>query len=135
MRADDSEGSPSKRKPILGIFSTCCASTDEQSAKSMAHSARQMTFLLMSFLPFLALCSLPHALCNFSPNHLIRSPQHLLRNRETDLLRRFQVDDELEFGWLFDGEIGGLDADRKSTRLNSSHVKISYAVFCLKKKK
>src|SRR5690606_41480620 len=26
------------------------------------------------------------------------------------------------------------DSDRKSTRLNSSHVKISYAVFCLKKK-
>src|SRR5690606_40618947 len=25
------------------------------------------------------------------------------------------------------------EADRKSTRLNSSHVKISYAVFCLKK--
>src|SRR5690606_41229945 len=29
----------------------------------------------------------------------------------------------------------GLPLDRKSTRLNSSHVKISYAVFCLKKKK
>src|SRR5699024_11801340 len=28
-----------------------------------------------------------------------------------------------------------LGADRKSTRLNSSHVSISYAVFCLKKKK
>src|SRR5690606_40813397 len=28
-----------------------------------------------------------------------------------------------------------LGTDRKSTRLNSSHVKISYAVFCLKKKK
>src|SRR5690606_39534195 len=28
-----------------------------------------------------------------------------------------------------------LTQDRKSTRLNSSHVKISYAVFCLKKKK
>src|SRR3989442_11595788 len=27
------------------------------------------------------------------------------------------------------------EADRKSTRLNSSHVRISYAVFCLKKKK
>src|SRR5437870_8580248 len=27
------------------------------------------------------------------------------------------------------------DGDRKSTRLNSSHVAISYAVFCLKKKK
>src|SRR5690625_4500836 len=33
-------------------------------------------------------------------------------------------------------EIGDkLDLDRKSTRLNSSHVAISYAVFCLKKKK
>src|SRR3712207_8890453 len=28
-----------------------------------------------------------------------------------------------------------LDKDRKSTRLNSSHANISYAVFCLKKKK
>src|SRR5690625_7067713 len=39
------------------------------------------------------------------------------------------------------GELGALfengdssDLDRKSTRLNSSHVAISYAVFCLKKK-
>src|SRR5256885_9902584 len=29
----------------------------------------------------------------------------------------------------------GVTADRKSTRLNSSHLVISYAVFCLKKKK
>src|SRR3989454_9321112 len=29
----------------------------------------------------------------------------------------------------------GVQADRKSTRLNSSHLVISYAVFCLKKKK
>src|SRR5207249_9955813 len=38
------------------------------------------------------------------------------------------------------GSVNGLTnlaatADRKSTRLNSSHVSISYAVFCLKKKK
>src|SRR3712207_8056929 len=33
----------------------------------------------------------------------------------------------------FDGAPGL--ADRKSTRLNSSHAKLSYAVFCLKKKK
>src|SRR5690606_41473024 len=32
------------------------------------------------------------------------------------------------------GEVIFTDPDRKSTRLNSSHVKISYAVFCLKKK-
>src|SRR3989454_5498629 len=31
--------------------------------------------------------------------------------------------------------IAGLQRDRKSTRLNSSHLVISYAVFCLKKKK
>src|SRR5439155_15327154 len=31
--------------------------------------------------------------------------------------------------------VGLLRRDRKSTRLNSSHVAISYAVFCLKKKK
>src|SRR5215475_2737757 len=33
-----------------------------------------------------------------------------------------------------DGKFLSYLADRKSTRLNSSHVKISYAVFCLKKK-
>src|SRR3712207_7720311 len=33
------------------------------------------------------------------------------------------------------GHVLPLRADRKSTRLNSSHANISYAVFCLKKKK
>src|SRR2546428_8780586 len=33
------------------------------------------------------------------------------------------------------GDDGGQQGDRKSTRLNSSHDQISYAVFCLKKKK
>src|SRR2546429_4059978 len=33
------------------------------------------------------------------------------------------------------GRLGGRVQDRKSTRLNSSHGYISYAVFCLKKKK
>src|SRR5205807_10275392 len=32
-------------------------------------------------------------------------------------------------------EVGLVDLDRKSTRLNSSHLVISYAVFCLNKKK
>src|SRR3712207_7962356 len=32
-------------------------------------------------------------------------------------------------------EVFGAQQDRKSTRLNSSHANISYAVFCLKKKK
>src|SRR2546426_8401477 len=33
------------------------------------------------------------------------------------------------------GRLSQRDGDRKSTRLNSSHLVISYAVFCLKKKK
>src|SRR3712207_7369751 len=44
-----------------------------------------------------------------------------------------QAADEQQAG---DGQqVHGEDADRKSTRLNSSHANISYAVFCLKKKK
>src|SRR6266496_5730278 len=40
-------------------------------------------------------------------------------------------------GELLEGDhlVGERGLDRKSTRLNSSHVEISYAVFCLKKKK
>src|SRR4051812_10244834 len=40
-----------------------------------------------------------------------------------------EFDDELG-----DFEFGQMQRDRKSTRLNSSHMSISYAVFCLKKK-
>src|SRR3712207_7334107 len=36
---------------------------------------------------------------------------------------------------LVPGGAASAQADRKSTRLNSSHANISYAVFCLKKKK
>src|SRR5690606_40353749 len=42
--------------------------------------------------------------------------------------RHLQLAEPELCGWHIDG-------DRKSTRLNSSHVKISYAVFCLKKKR
>src|SRR5437868_15011202 len=38
-------------------------------------------------------------------------------------------------GLLFFISVSDARPDRKSTRLNSSHVSISYAVFCLKKKK
>src|SRR3989442_5258614 len=46
--------------------------------------------------------------------------------------------DTLHFDRRGDGQISREDLsgiDRKSTRLNSSHVRISYAVFCLKKTK
>src|SRR5688572_30870274 len=44
-----------------------------------------------------------------------------------------------QIGGVLEGLLAGLtnaeQKDRKSTRLNSSHSQISYAVFCLKKKK
>src|SRR2546422_5754597 len=64
---------------------------------------------------------------------------------EGDLLRRLQADvgplpDRGHRGILRRRRLvlrraAGIRADRKSTRLNSSHGYISYAVFCLKKKK
>src|SRR5258707_9985317 len=41
---------------------------------------------------------------------------------------------EDSFAAVFGDQVGH-ELDRKSTRLNSSHANISYAVFCLKKKK
>src|SRR5207248_7648435 len=47
-----------------------------------------------------------------------------------------QKHDERDFVMIGGDGVGdGLQQDRKSTRLNSSHRTISYAVFCLKKKK
>src|SRR5690625_6188010 len=48
---------------------------------------------------------------------------------------KFNFNDNNEFNQI--ASDGGFleERDRKSTRLNSSHVAISYAVFCLKKKK
>src|SRR5438132_8345182 len=43
------------------------------------------------------------------------------------------LEDSVIEGWKTDAEYNR--RDRKSTRLNSSHTVISYAVFCLKKKK
>src|SRR5690606_35219661 len=45
-----------------------------------------------------------------------------------------QSDERAHQSWS-EGDTVESSGDRKSTRLNSSHVKISYAVFCLKKKK
>src|SRR5690606_40077165 len=56
----------------------------------------------------------------------------------TALLGVLLLQEQLRWFHLAGGALtfmGLLVADRKSTRLNSSHVKSSYAVFCLKKKK
>src|SRR3989442_8196311 len=63
----------------------------------------------------LPICAAPASRCAASPPYLQSTRRRPIRWSP---------------GWRT-GRIG----DRKSTRLNSSHVRISYAVFCLKKKK
>src|SRR2546430_9382863 len=56
-----------------------------------------------------------------------------LADRFADHLGRLRLGLRGALARLGEGDRGG--QDRKSTRLNSSHSQISYAVFCLKKKK
>src|SRR3712207_9060376 len=70
---------------------------------------------------------------------LFRSPCRATPQHENESLLLFSKDFDRSIGeglpasTLVGGGLVGLD--RKSTRLNSSHANISYAVFCLKKKK
>jgi hypothetical protein len=60
----------------------------------MAQRIRTVIFFFMSF-----------AVSNVEPllNDFIRSRQHVRRNRQADLLRCLQIDDELKLFWLLDG--------------------------------
>src|SRR2546430_6230390 len=60
---------------------------------------------------------------------LFRSPRVLARQRRHPVLGELLLDRPARLRIAIAG------GDRKSTRLNSSHSQISYAVFCLKKKK
>src|SRR5437870_6648572 len=69
---------------------------------------------------------------------MIRRPPRSTLFPYTTLFRSLSLPDpsyalpDAELGRLLGRDVEG--GDRKSTRLNSSHVAISYAVFCLKKK-
>src|SRR5690625_7934312 len=90
----------------------------------------------------------PHLICCLTPpppSHLPTLSLHdalpishiKALTRDGKEIERFRVSKVLAFRGLTRTEIDEAEAgeDRKSTRLNSSHVAISYAVFCLKKKK
>src|SRR3989442_4046872 len=84
---------------------------------------------------------------------MIRRPPRSTLFPYTTLFRSYSKEMALMLEWFervgYSADIPGLERefgraltklpelalDRKSTRLNSSHVRISYAVFCLKKKK
>src|SRR5690606_31408538 len=65
--------------------------------------------------------------------------EHILEvsgvERDAAIDEAFAINEKWQAGEATFHEARQVALDRKSTRLNSSHVKISYAVFCLKKKK
>src|SRR5688572_32040370 len=77
---------------------------------------------LLSFLFFFLMIRRPPRSTLFPYTTLFRSEQHCTQCRVREHDAAVRADDEHAL-------------DRKSTRLNSSHSQISYAVFCLKKKK
>src|SRR5437660_4115692 len=62
---------------------------------------------------------------------LIQGELELKHHKASEAVALFIESQKIADTWLGRFDLG----DRKSTRLNSSHVAISYAVFCLKKKK
>src|SRR5258706_8513312 len=106
MRAELEESELTNRNPIRGIFVTCCASArGAVVSKTVASSQTQICLLIRSSPVFL-----PTVHCQLLSDNFIRSRQHIGRDRQADLFGGFQVDDELELGRLFDGEIGGRGA-------------------------
>src|SRR2546430_11918386 len=82
---------------------------------------------------FYKICFAPEYL-DFSRSHVswqdAVEPSGPLKKKMLDRVRK-----QLESNpWRWTREMEAEFADRKSTRLNSSHSQISYAVFCLKKK-
>src|SRR5690348_17515335 len=93
-----------------------------QPLHSMQRSASQMNFIRA------IVCSLSRRALDLADRRL-----GLLHHRHADVaVRRRRVE---RFAANDRGRALGVVLDRKSTRLNSSHPCISYAVFCLKKKK
>ena len=72
---------------MRGIFPACCASTEPQSAKSIAQRVRTAIFFFMSF-----------AVSNVEPllNDFISPIQQRLRNGHADLLGRLQIEHQLK---------------------------------------
>src|SRR5437773_9753280 len=79
------------------------------------------------------LCLLPRDVVDFvlatQPKEWKKLEQHHGAAVKEQFLKRLAAEIERR------GTLDVLRRDRKSTRLNSSHITISYAVFCLKKKK
>jgi hypothetical protein len=99
------------------IFPVCCAWANAQSAKSMVQSNKNIrAFGILEYWKNVLNRIAHHSIIPLfhhavsSSDHLIRSCQHVRRNREADLFGRFQIDDKFKLRWLFHGKIRRLSA-------------------------
>src|SRR5690625_6981974 len=85
--------------------------------------------LFMAGCQLLASTELTEEAAKYEKNHEIIGEEkaEIIGEIHPDIFKPALVTDKIDEGNILE--------DRKSTRLNSSHVAISYAVFCLKKKK
>src|SRR5690606_19540283 len=90
-------------------------------------------YLAVNLDPVMA-CNLRCKMCYFTDADYVKTLKGQFKDEELDQVAKtiFSRALKLQIGC---GTEPTLFKDRKSTRLNSSHVKISYAIFCLKKKK
>src|SRR5688572_33287888 len=95
------------------------------------------TFLISFFLFFFLMIRRPPRSTLFPYTTLFRSqaPGACTRGSRDSPRARSGCARPIRGACASSGETPGGERDRKSTRLNSSHSQISYAVFCLKKKK
>jgi hypothetical protein len=102
-----------ERKPMRGIFIGCWAAPIDTFARNKVASCSLMkTFLFIEFL-------FSYQLLPTSPNHLVRPHQHVRRNRQADLLGRFQINDEFKLLRLLHRQIGGLSAFQNLVHIGS----------------
>src|SRR5207245_9375246 len=104
---------------------------DQRSLTTSVYSVRSRGCVFLCFLHVLGTCvvlslSLHDALPILARGRTVQ-PTEIARREKGPTTRYW---DPVAGGWTF-----FTPGDRKSTRLNSSHGSISYAVFCLKKKK
>src|SRR5438132_9988225 len=97
-RPATAEAEAAPRNPIRETFPGCCARAEKLSAK-MATSAQKIFLFIVSSHAYRLMPSL---------NDFVRPRQHIGRDRQADLLGRFQIDNELELLRLLDGEISRL---------------------------
>src|SRR5690606_19404786 len=94
-------------------------------------------FLFTLFVMFFALSFMPHQAVTLPslPQQIEAQKEAIAEAEQVAAAARKEVDAAAAAMEPADGSPPAFNSgDRKSTRLNSSHVKISYAVFCLKKK-